>query len=296
MLFDIDPTIGKVGGSVRTHAPVVNDPQIGRSRSIVPIVGRIDVDDSPKLVARMGGIAKATFFADYPSFVFNVCFAVGDFGLFFRPGLYADPHSHWFNVFIGYYQLDVPKATWNRPFAYEAAGARPAIRLEDIIRIGKADWNFFSNYMYGVPLDCIKPHNQVDLSTPCRNLGSHTIGSRFWDLVEIEEVKVVSGYESDSPGARKLVNNSILTPLWRRTFGLPRTRPDFPESFIRTDIRARLYLSFSEDAESYHTVIFGGTVNKSFPSSLNERFLDLQLTACRAIISRHYPHLGFTAA
>lgn len=295
MLFDIDPTIGRVGGSVCTHAPEVNDPQIGRSKSIVPTISRIDVDNSPKLVARMGGLAKRTFFADYPSFVFNVCFAVGDFGLFLRPGLYADPHSHWFNVFFGYYQLDAPKATWNRPFAYETDGAHPAIRFEDIIRLGKSDWNFFSNYIYGVPLECIEPYNHIDLSTPCRNLGVQTIGSRSWDLVEIEEVDVVSGYQSDSPNARKLVNNSILTPLWRRTFGLPRSRPDFPESFIGTRIRGRLFLSFSEDADSYHTLFFGGTVNKSFAASLNERFLDLQLAACREVIKRHYPHFGFSA-
>ncbi len=36
-------------------------------------------------------------------------------------------------------------------------------------------------------------------------------------------------HESNAPNARRLVNNSILTPMWRRTFGLPHPRPDYPE-------------------------------------------------------------------
>jgi hypothetical protein len=150
--------------------------------------------------------------------------------------------------------------------------------------------------MCGVPQDCIEKYNQLNLSTPCRNLGTQRMGSKNWDFVEIEEVEVVSSYQSEAPGARKLINTSILTPIWRRTFGLPCPREDFPESFISTHIRARMYLSFSEDPETYYTTIFGGTVNKSFPAALNERFLDLQMTACRQIIMRHYPHLGFAIA
>lgn len=293
MRFDFDPTPGSVGGSVWANAPVVNDPQLGRSRSVVPIINRIHVDDRRKLGARMGAFAKETFFPHYPAFVFNVCFAVGDFRLFGRPGLYGDPHSHWFNVFIGYYQLDVPKATWTRPFGYESASLSAPVVFEDILRIGKADWNYFSNHMYGVPKDCIEPYDHVNLATPCRNLGRMAIGQRLWDLIEIEEIEVVSAYESDAPGARRLVNNSKLTPIARRTFGLPCPRPDFPQSFISTKLLARLYMSFSEGEDSYHTVLFGGTVNKSFPASLNERFLELQMQACRETIERHYPKLGF---
>ncbi len=293
MRFDFDPTPGSVGGSVWAHEPFISDPQLGRSRSVVPIINRIHVADRPTFGARMGAIAKVTFFPNYPDFVFNVCFAVGDFSLVLWPGRYGDPHSHWFNVFMGYYQLDAPKATWTRPFGYESASQRAAVAFEDILRLGKSDWNYFSNYMYGVPEDCIEPYNKLDLSTPCRNLGRHAIGQRMWDSIEIEEVEVVSAYESGTSGARRLVYNSILTPLWRRTFGLPCPRPDFPQSFISTKLRARIYMSFSEDEDSYHTVLFGGTVNKSFPESLNEGFLELQMRACRQTIERHYAHLGF---
>jgi hypothetical protein len=293
MRFDFDPTPGSVGGSVWAHEPFVNDPQLGRSRSVVPIINRIHVEDPPGLGARMGAIAKRIFFRNYPAFVFNVCFAVGDFSLILRPGLYGDPHSHWFNVFMGYYQLDAPKTTWTRPFGYASASPRALVAFEDILRLGKSDWNYFSNYMYGVPEDCIEPYNKPDLSTPCRNLGRLAIGHRLWDSIEIEEVEVVSAYQSGTSGAQRLVYNSILTPMWRRTFGLPCPRPDFPQSFIGTKLLARIYMSFSEDEDSYHTVLFGGTVNKSFPASLNGRFLQLQMQACRETIERHYAHLGF---
>jgi hypothetical protein len=59
-------------------------------------------------------------------------------------------------------------------------------------------------------------------------------------------------------------------------------------------LRARMYLSFSEDDDYYHTVIFGGTVNKSVPGSLNEKFFQLQVEACAKIIAKHYPQLGFS--
>ncbi len=296
MRFDVDPTIGSVAGSVWGHPPFLSDPEIGRSRGVVPIINRIHVDDTPKLLARMGRIAKATFFPEYPAFVFNVCFAVGDFSLIWRPGAYGDPHSHWFNVFMGYYQLDVPKKTWTRPFAYDSADPHSGIAFHDIIRLGKSDWNYFSNYMYGVPEDCIAPYNGIDFSaTPCVHVGRPAIGGRYWDFVEVDQVEAVSAYESNTPGARELVNNSLLSPMWRRTFGLPCPRPDYPTSFISTMLRARMYLSFSEDDDYYHTVIFGGTVNKSFAESFNERFLRLQMEACAQAITKHYPQLGFAA-
>ena len=294
MRFDLDPSLGSVGGSIWGHAPTVNDPELGTSRNIVPIINRIDVDSQEKFVARMGGIAKATFFPDYPSFVFNVCFAVGDFSLIGRPGSYADPKSHWFNVFMGYYQLDAPRKTWNRPFAYESAQPGAAVAFGDVMRLGKSDWNYFSNFMYGVPEDCIALHNELPATPPCRWLRRESIGARHWDLIEVEDIEVVSGYESNAPGARRLVDNSILTRMWRRTFGLPHPRPDFPESFISTRLRAQIYMSFSQDEHSYHTVLFGGTVNKAFPPTLNERFLDVQMKACRDVMVRHYPHLGFS--
>lgn len=295
MCFDIDPTPGFVGGSVCAHAPFVDDPELGKSRNIVPIINRIDVDSRKKLVAQMGALAKKTFFPNHPAFAFNVCFAVGEFSLILRPGKYADPHSHWFNVFMGYYQLDAPKKTWNRPFGYESNKPGAAVVFDDVMRLGKSDWNYFSNYMYGVPEDCIAPYNTIPATLPCRFLGREKIGNRHWDLIEIEEVEVVSGYQSDAPNARRLVNNSIISPVWRRTFGLPSPRPDYPTSFIGTKLMGHIYMSFSEDADNYHTVLFGGTVNKSFPAALNERFLGLQMKACREVIVRHYPQLGFPA-
>jgi hypothetical protein len=295
MSFDFDPTIGRVAGSIVGHPPFVSDPDIGRSRSVAPIITRIDVTDAPKLGTRVGTTVKKIFFADYPAFTFNVCFAVGYFSLILKPGSYGDPYSLWFNVFMGYYQLDAPKSSWTRPFGYESSNTHSAIAFHDIVRLGKADWNYFSNYMYGVPEDCIATYNAIDFGdTPCVNLGRQTIGAHQWDFFEVDKVVAVSSYESGATNARKLVNNSFLSPLWRRTFGLPHPRPDYPQSFIPTILRARIFASFCESEEHYHTTLFGGTINKSFPASMNDLFLELQMSACRQVILEHYSQLGFS--
>lgn len=292
--FTVDPTIGQINGSFRAHAPAIDDPEFGRSRSIVPLIQQIRLDDTPRIGPKMGLYAEKIFFAGYPDFVFNVCFAVGNFSLF-GTGLYADPHSIWFNVFFGYYQLDVPKSLWSRPFGYSNSSFLSGdIVFEDVARLGKADWNYFSNYMYGVPLDCILPFNDVNMKTiSCTKHPRQQIGARFWDHIELNNVVVASGYQSNRERERRLVNNSIITPIWRRTFGLPHPRPDFPESFVSTNMRAKIYLSFWEDDDFYRTMIIGGTANNSFGQDKNEKFLKAQLKSCHEIIVNHFPTLGF---
>ena len=104
---------------------------------------------------------------------------------------------------------------------------------------------------------------------------------------------MVSAYESDAPAARKLINNSIVTPLWQASFGAPSPQPGFSESFIPTVMRAKMYLSFSENDQYYRTVIFGGTVNDRVSSEDSDEFLGAQFEAIQEVIERHYGHLGF---
>jgi hypothetical protein len=52
-------------------------------------------------------------------------------------------------------------------------------------------------------------------------------------------------------------------------------------------------MAYTEDAEAYHTYLFGGTVNKAFDGPQNDAFLADQLVACQAVIEAHYPTLGF---
>lgn len=48
-----------------------------------------------------------------------------------------------------------------------------------------------------------------------------------------------------------------------------------------------------EDASAYHTVLFGGTINKAFDGPHNDQQLTEQLTACETVMTAYYPALGF---
>lgn len=281
-----NPTLGSAGGQTVAHAPVVNDPAFGTSTSIVPTVTRIVVDDKARLGTDVGNKVKKVFFAQEPAFFFNVSFAVGHFLPGFA-GPYADPESIWYNVFIGYYEIDVP-ASRGRPFGYKTTSASGRqIDPQDLMRIGKADWNYFSNYIYGVPEARILPHNGVppDVVAPAT---TERIAGREWDSVTMDGMDVVSAY---APQGKGLVDNAgVLSPMWRGTFGSysgprPNTTP-----FPGITMQAAMYMSFRAEGDRYKTMIFGGTVSELHPAP---GFRDAQMAACRQVIAAHFATLGF---
>jgi hypothetical protein len=286
------PMLGAVGGKVEAHPPRVNDPNFGQSSSIVPTITRIPVDTVQRAGTPVGAMVKRALFPDDPDFLFNVCFAVGPFKPFF-PGTYGDPTSVWFNVFAGYYEIDCPKPAWGRPFGYKLTTTGAEIHFHDLVRIAKADWNLFSNWMYGVPEGVVELYLPPDRDTRCQHFGRRQVGSKEWDLVDVDGFSVVSAYQSDAPGAAQLVENTPLTPLWRLTYGEPHPRPGHDESFPGTNMRARLLMAFAEDAETYRTYLFGGTINKAFGEAESSRLLDRQMAAVQAVITEHYSDLGF---
>lgn len=286
------PTIGAVGGQIEAHPPEVSDATMGPSRSIVPTITRIPVDSVRRVGTSVGNLVKSTYFADVPDFLFNVCFAVGWFPLA-GPGVYGDPTNGWFNVFVGYYQIDCPKPAWTRPFGYDISSSGRAVNFDDVVRIGKADWNYFSNWMYGVPLEAVMPYDPLDPDTKNSSLGRRRVGASEWDLVDVNGFSVVTAYTSNAPGAAGLVDNSILTPAWRLTYGEPNPQSGHDTSFPGTKMHARLYMAYSEDESAYHTYLFGGTVNKTFDGPANDALLAEQMRAVEAVMTTHYPQLGF---
>jgi len=290
------PTLGAVGGQVEAHPPQITDPTFGTSNSIVPTITRIPVDTVDRIGTPVGKLVKQALFPTTPDFVFNVCFSVGPFHPFL-PGAYGDPTSIWFNVFAGYYEIDCPKPAWTRPFGYNLAeaggptGATP--NFDDLVLVGKADWNYFSNWMYGVPLEVVQPYDKPDPGVVCRYLGRQTVATRQWDLVDIDGFSAVSAYQSDAPGAARLADNTPLTPLWRVTYGEPKSQPSQDTSFPGTSMHAQLLMAYTEDDTTYRTYLFGGTVNKSFDRAQNATFMTEQMAACRQVISEHYASLGF---
>ena len=154
--------VGEIGGSLEFVEPVVDDPRYGRSQLCTPAILRLHVDAGRRAISDAGRLVKETLFAEHGPFVFNTVACVGaadDAGR----GAYPNPDSIWFNVFFGCYQIDAPKSDWSRPFGYVSAdGAASKIEFDDVTRLGEADWNFFSNWMYGVPREAIDPYNVVD--------------------------------------------------------------------------------------------------------------------------------------
>jgi hypothetical protein len=292
VIASFSPAVGEIGGSPVVPEPVVDDAQFGRSQLCTPAVLRIFVDERDRLIADVGQIVKQRMFPDHPPFTFNTVACVGGVKEG-APGLYSDPDSIWFNIFFGYYQLDAAKAEWSRPFGYRSAdGIESEIEAEDVVRLGKSDWNWFSNWMYGVPLDSVLPYSDpgmgsvgVEIAAPER------IGDSTWHALTLRGVEVASTYESEARGAVRLVQNTIIDEVWRRAFGLPNPRDDHAESFIPTQIDAQIRMAYWEEEDAYHTVIFGGTA----PVGAEPTFLAVQMDAVDAVIERSYPGLGFAA-
>jgi hypothetical protein len=286
-----DPSIGEVAGRTEAPPPELATSAFGPTQACSPTVLRFHVDEEERDVCKVGSIVKRVMFRDYPPFVFNTVACVGEFSPPGAPGPYADPTSqYWFNVFFGYYQLDCRKSEWSRPFGYASADEeRSTVVVEDLVRLGKSDWNWFSNWCYGVPWDALVSTSCIPASVDAVVKGLVTIGGRRWHEVEINGTEVASCYESDALRAERLEWNSDVWEAWRRSFGAPRPRPGHPTSFVPTLVDAVVDMSYWDDEEAYHTVIFGGTAR----TGTKPEFLRAQLDATQALIASKYQKLGF---
>ena len=298
------PLAGCIDGHSWAPPLCVTGP-LGSSMTVPAILAiRVDGTGGTTTPAVLAPVARRVF-PGYPPFVFNVSFACGAAPAF-RPGVYANPRSPWFNVFAGYYEVVVARDVWERPFGYGPTVAGGwSIARGDLARLGDADWNYFSNYMYGVPLAAIEP---VDApSAKLELIGPVEIGGRRWDQVEARDMIVASAYLARD-GATLVDNAPILGGVWRCVFGQPYrgTDDDPPSSFFATAMHARLYVCFDAvphhpqvGGPAYRTFIFGGTVNQWWagtdPARLatNAAFLELQAKAVRALIAERFPDLGF---
>jgi hypothetical protein len=302
------PLAGDIDG--HSWAPPV-DVRGGRAfgdSMTVPAILEIRVDGTRGTTNPPALAPVATrLFPGYAPFIFNVSFACGR-ARAFRPGIYGDPRSPWFNVFVGYYQIDVARSAWNRPFGYRPApggGFEPEVA--DLARLGEADWNYFSNYMYGVPLDVVEATDRPEAQFTV--LPQVEIAGHRWDQLEATGMKVVSSYLAADDRRRLVDNDKLLSGVWRCVFGEPfrdRRPAAPPASFFPTPMRARLYACYTADEHDrdlrepvYRTLIFGGTVNEWWGAhdpdgaARNAAFLDLQMQTIRSLIARRFAHLGF---
>jgi hypothetical protein len=294
------PAVGEIDNRIFVNQVKVDDPRFGESGS-PPSVLEIIVDDAGISPGGVGRLVERHYFRDEGKLVFNVAFACG------RPtlcrGRYADPTSIWFNVFFGYYQIDVPRSEWSRPFGYEPATRGHAnLRTRDILKIGKADWNYFSNYMYGVPEAAILPYNGIDESKVSVQVHERVrIGRSYWDHLTLDGVEVVSAYVSEQDGQKLVMTDRVWTPIWRSLFGPTEPSDLHPKSFIPTRMRAEIYMAWVERYDrdlrerAFSTLIFGATVNADYEDAPeNEAFMQAQLAAVRRVIEKSYATSGFS--
>jgi hypothetical protein len=293
--------IGEIDNKFFLDGADVDDPKIGKSRAF-PTAQEIVVDDERSAPAGVGQLVDRTFFKGSPKLVFNVAFSCADSNPF-KPGAYGDPHSIWFNVFFGYYEIDVAQKAWGRPFGYEAD--LTTVRWDDILRIGKSDWNDFSNCVYGVPNEFIEATNRIDDPlTETTWHGREPVGGKHFDLLQLNHVEMVTAYEAKN-GAQLSNNDRIFSPVWRVAFGQPCPRPSHPTSFFPVRMSAKLYMCFHADEQDtdfdepvHRTFLFGGTINETWADTPekkkeNERFLALQMNAVEKVMTHSYKDVGF---
>jgi hypothetical protein len=302
-LLRFDPSVGEIGGSDEAHEPRLKTKRFGRTRLCSSEVLRVYVADRPRLVADVGQIVKRQVFPgpQWGEFVFNTVAVVGAPDDHRNLGKYTDPSSPWFNVFIGYYEIDVSIEQWKRPFGYRSdRGVDSELEIEELMRLGKADWNWFSNWMYGVPEQYIKACNEIEPIDPSKSKQWPEVfacdeNSPVWHKVTLHGAKVASSYESDAPGAAKLVSNTLLSRAWRDSFGLPNPQKGVSQSFFPTSMHADVYASYrkDEDAGIYRSFFFGATARIDENDQWDKDFIDAQLAALERVICSNYRDLGF---
>lgn len=295
---------GDINKRIWSHPVQLNEVRFGPSMTN-PSVLEITIDPpaNEAYPTELSPIARRVF-SHFPKFVVNVAFSCGQ-AIPFQPGVYADPRSPWFNIFVGYYQIDVPKSEWEHPFGYRFRDGGFRIWPEDLARLGQADWNFFSNFMYGVPLSALEDRGADAVTLGYQ--GRIQVGQHWWDKLTGEGISVSSAYVSTADGGALDANLTMLRELWRAAFGQPYEAAEPPVSFFQTPIAAELLVSFDEafdkrdlKQEVYRTFVFGGSVNEWWAECNieprkrhNQAFLDQQMAGIRRLLIREFPNCGF---
>jgi hypothetical protein len=285
------PLVGEIKGRYKVEPAVIEDPRFGNS-SARPQVLEIIVSDEEQWPLGVGKIVNEIFFDRAPPIIFNVCFSCHETDDDDQSD-YANPESHWFNVFFGFYEIDVPAAEWGRPFGFKNATDEWEIEFDDLLRIGKSDWNYFSNYMYGVPWWKACGCNRLDDSGVKNTVLDREVdiaGVRYVEC-EVDGMEVVSAHRAGEEKLRR--NVTFITKVWQKQFGTCEPKPGFGESFFPVRMRMRFLIGWKEEHDfdlscmAYKTFIYGGSINKHWEGvdedrkKFNDEFLQAQMTAVR---------------
>ena len=275
--------VGEINNRIFSPPIILKSEKFGDSTNY-QFVSEFKIDKNNTLLENVWSILKSYFDFD---FIFNVSFSCAKPYLSQRDR-YADPYSIWFNIFLGYYQIDISTKERDLPFAFSKIGLEEKLNLDEIIKIGKADWNLFSNFLYGVPKDELLEYCKINK----RDKDYISVkkvkieGYQLWEVI-VNSIEVVTAYQSN---VGKELNEELANSIWQTVFGSPSSREEFPESFIPANMKVVLYLNYQiieNDPDikepMWSTNIFGGTINLDYPKNMmknphNEKTLE-ELTA-----------------
>lgn len=320
------PTVGEISDKIFSNPIKINKKFCGRKSTSYKTIMEIIIDRESKSLSGCGKLVYDIYFEDYPKMLLNVCYSCGKPNIF-RKGGYGDPLSIWYNVFLGYWEVDVLVNDLNRPYGYtiNKNGFR-SINKKEVLAIIKSDWNYFSNHIYGVPIEFI----DGDIKS-VSNFNKEVkvfkkqkiINGKKWDHLHLNDVKVVTTYQF-TDGA-KFKKHSFYTPLWHILFGKPLSpKKNIDEvlnkiniskisSFFPTSMDGEIFMTYDivKDVDlnglAYRTYFFGGSKHNHYPliksmltgidkellNKENEIFLQTQMIEVQKIIEKKFSNHGF---
>lgn len=277
------PTIGEINGKYFVEIKGINDNVFGRTRESVGVY-EIEVKDKPK-VLKVGKIIKDMMFSDYPDFLLNI---IATSAYVNEKGIsdYANPLSHWYNVFYGFYEINVPVDKVSSAYGFDVNGN---VIPMDIIKIGLCDWNLVTAYMYGVPLEYCKDNVKITGYEQIRLINkSVKIGNFTYQEVEFGNIIGTSVY----PAKESLVDNAFyISDMLQKSWGKHGYIEGYNQPFPPVRMSGRFYITWSvfhdDDlgVQCYKTIVGGGVINMDYPDvAFNLSFLDKQMEMVRESI------------
>jgi len=227
-------------------------------------------------VAGVGRLAARSLFpaARFPRFTVRTfsAFARPSRG---RPGGWADPAAPLYALRFGAWEVEAEAALWRQPFGYRDDGR---LDPETLVRLVKADWNYFTAYAWGVPLDAVAACDRLEgAAIHVAQGGRVRVGERGWDRLLLDGVDVAApGLGQD--GRRPVAPDALVAALWRFGLGVAPPAAVGP-SFAPVRLRLRLRISHRSSVDEdrgrlHHTAILFAAARDDDPGA--EALLDRQ--------------------
>ena len=279
VLARFDPATGEVSGSTAVHEPVVDHPVYGRSQLCSPTILRIHVADVDRWVSDVGRTAKRRPCSRTRSRSRSTWSPASELPPTASPGSTRTPNRSGSTCSSATTRSTARSRSGidRSPTRIDALVGTTTPFVEDIVRLGEADWNWFSNWMYGVPAPVLRLHDRIEMNPchPARDRSRSESARRTGITCGCRGSMWRAATSATIQGRSVSFHNTVTQNMWHphKFSVMPHPRPNYPESFIPTLGRRRPRPSRTEeDDAAYHTLMFGGTTD----TGKNPQFLDFR--------------------